>query len=144
LSEQGLGSVVEESVERLLANQPIARLPTFAYSRRMARIRDAVLRKLPAEIDSTRVARDAGVGPTYLPRFFRQHTGISFGTWVTKLRLSHAELLLLHTKRGIDEIAYLAGFGSTRSMPRAFRVHAGCSPTSVRDAIGKDSQTIQG
>lgn len=63
--------------------------------------------------------------------------GVSFARLVTRVRLWVAAGLLRGTALNVGDIAQAAGFGSERSLARAFREAHGCSPGQWRE--GKEN-----
>ncbi len=69
-----------------------------------------------------------GYNPSYLSRYFRDTFGISFGKYLTTLRLREAVLLLRRGDRTVTECALESGFGSIRSFYRCFYDEFKCTP----------------
>ena len=80
------------------------------------------------DIGLSSLAHHFGYNSSYLSRSFRQTFGISFGRYLTMLRLREFILLLREGNQSITECAFECGFGSMRSFYRAFRDEFGCSP----------------
>lgn len=78
------------------------------------------------------IAEALGLHPNYLQQSFRQLTGFPLWDYVTRLRLAHAQRLLLTTADNILEIALESGFGSQSSFYRAFQSSTGQSPARFR------------
>ena len=89
------------------------------------------------ELTLAMVARVFGYHPSYLSRIFRQKFGISFGKYLTMLRLREAVLLLRTEKMNVTECAMESGFGSMRNFYRAFREEFGCTPKEYFDTERK-------
>lgn len=73
-----------------------------------------------------------GFNPNYFSRFFRRHTGVTFHTYVTELRLRKAENSLLSSDEAIGVIAESAGFQSIKTFNRVFNEKWKMSPTLFR------------
>ena len=80
------------------------------------------------------VAREFYLSPTYFSNAFTKQNGCSFVTYLTRLRVFHAQKLLVTTDRSIIEIASDAGFNTFSSFSRAFKLQAGLSPGEYRKA----------
>ena len=65
-------------------------------------------------------------------RKFRAATGQSPTEYVRQVRLKRAQDLLEQSERGLEAIAFEAGFGSLASMNHHFRRQVGCSPNTFR------------
>lgn len=89
------------------------------------------------DIGLSSLAKHFGYNSSYLSRSFRQTFGISFGRYLTMLRLREFILLLREGNQSITECAFECGFGSMRSFYRAFRDEFGCSPKEYCEADKK-------
>ena len=78
------------------------------------------------------VAADVHLSPWHLARLFVEHTGISFKTHLTEIRLRHATRLLEQTFLSIKEISYSCGYGQLETFERAFKKCFGLPPTVWR------------
>jgi AraC family transcriptional regulator, melibiose operon regulatory protein len=83
-------------------------------------------------IDVAAAARAVGLHPNYAMMVFREVCGVSLWEYVIRLRVAHAERLLLSTDWTVEEIGSQSGFGSTNAFYRAFRRVTGCTPTAFR------------
>jgi len=91
----------------------------FTYYRRLSRAREAVINQFP-NVEPAEVAREAGFSTEYFRQFFRSKTGFTFHTWLRRLRVECAKELFSHANYSVTEVASRVGFGSTRTMQRAF------------------------
>ena len=80
------------------------------------------------ELSLTELAARFGYNPSYLSRHFKEAFGISFGKYLSTLRLREAVLLLKGGERNITECALESGFGSVRSFYRVFYEEFKCTP----------------
>ena len=80
------------------------------------------------ELTLSSLATEFGYNPSYLSRTFHQTFGISFGKYLTMLRLREFILLMRSNDKSITEAAFECGFGSMRSFYRAFHDEFGCTP----------------
>jgi AraC-like DNA-binding protein len=84
------------------------------------------------------VAAQLNVSANYLSRLFRQEAGVTLTTYIHRLRLEHARLLLADVNRTIAEIAYRVGYQNYRDFYRNFVKHVGLSPSEVRNGLSAD------
>ena len=78
-------------------------------------------------------AQHVDVTPAHLDRLLKEHTRLTFLQQLRRIRVHHAERLLLTTVSSIKETAYACGYSSTGSFGRDFRrVHGRC-PSEWRD-----------
>jgi transcriptional regulator GlxA family with amidase domain len=61
---------------------------------------------------------------------FKKSTGMSLGEYVTLLRLSYAQALLMKEDINILQIAMDSGFGSVSAFNKCFRKQSGMTPRS--------------
>ena len=75
------------------------------------------------------LSKKTGYNYSYLSRYFKKATGISFNSYVTHFRLSHACYLMENTEQSILQCAYDSGFISLRSFNRCFKECLKTTPT---------------
>ena len=78
------------------------------------------------------LAASTGYNYSYLSRYFRKATGLSFNFYVTHYRISHACYLMENTDAPIVDCAYNSGFSSLRSFNRSFLENLKLTPTQYR------------
>lgn len=71
------------------------------------------------------IAADAGLHPKYLMRVFKKQCGVSVWEYVTRLRVSHAQRLLITTDSKVVDVALESGFASVAPFYQAFAAYAG-------------------
>ena len=81
------------------------------------------------ECSLTRLSNMIGYDYSYLSRYFKKIIGISFNSYVTHYRLSHACYLMENTEQTILQCAYNSGFSSVRNFNRCFKENLGIAPT---------------
>ena len=69
---------------------------------------------------------------SYLSRYFKKNIGMSFNSYVTHYRLSHACYLLENTRLSVAECAFESGFDSLRSFNRSFKENIKITPAQYR------------
>lgn len=84
------------------------------------------------EISVPQIAAAADVHPHYAMQAFKRGTGLRLWDYVIRLRVSHAQLLLLTTEQKILDIALASGFTSASRFYVAFRRYAGHTPQDYR------------
>lgn len=90
------------------------------------------LRALMEDVSLALVARHCGVSDGHLSRMFHHATGLTFREYVAQVRVEHAKALLLHSCKGVTEIAYESGFQSLSQFHRVFRKAFGTPPGAMR------------
>lgn len=85
------------------------------------------------KIDLQSVAEIANYSPEHFSRQFKKYTGLGFNQYLTNVRLSHAKNLLINKDISITQVCYESGFGSLRSLDRAFKNKFNCSPKKYKN-----------
>src|SRR5262249_38604390 len=70
------------------------------------------------------IASAVRLHPKYLMRVFKRHCRIGAWEYLTRLRVSHAQRLLVTTDARVTDIALESGFGSPAAFYQAFATHA--------------------
>lgn len=79
------------------------------------------------------------VNASYLSRIFRQYTGSTFSSYLTMVRLGHAQEYLVETNLLITDIANRTGFSSSSHLASAFKKAYNISPKDYRNNNRKSS-----
>jgi len=72
-----------------------------------------------------------------ISKLFNERVGCSLSTYVNALRVSMAENLLRDPQADVAGIALSCGFGSERTLYRAFRAQRGATPGQLRRALAR-------
>jgi two-component system response regulator YesN len=78
-------------------------------------------------------AKKVNVSSAYLSRLFSKETGFSFIDHLNRVRVSHAQELLLDRRFHISEAAYMVGFNNPKYFSQVFRKYIGCTPIEYRN-----------
>nr|PPQ62174.1 hypothetical protein C5F59_04735 [Streptomyces sp. QL37] len=98
----------------------------------MLRARDAMDRAYAQPLDVPALARIAHVSPAHFARTFRATFGETPHRYLQRRRVERAMFLLRESDRGVTDICYEVGFGSTGTFSRTFRDIVGRSPRTYR------------
>jgi AraC-like DNA-binding protein len=79
-------------------------------------------------IDLASVAKAVDVTPSHLDRLLKEHTGLTFLQQLRRIRMRHADQLLLTTSASIKETAYACGYTNLASFGRDFQRAHECAP----------------
>lgn len=90
----------------------------------MERITDYVASHYQEPLAVDEIAAKVGLHGKYLMRLFKRHSGMSVGEYVARMRISHAQRLLLTTDMKIVDIALESGFASIGPFYRAFAAYS--------------------
>lgn len=83
-------------------------------------------------LNAESIGRKLGISRAALYAKLSSLTGMSFGYYLSTLRLQQAESLLTGKERTIAEIAYTVGFNDPKYFSRVFKKHYGISPREFR------------
>jgi len=130
LVEEDLGSRVALAVAREMVlhlrraggqSQFSTALALQASDRRqIADLRAWVLDNLHRELPVRALAAEAGMSPRHFARVFRHDTGATPAQYVERLRVEQARRRLEESRDKLEKVAHDCGFGSVRSLRRAF------------------------
>lgn len=81
------------------------------------------------------LASEVGVHPVHMTRVFREHYGVTPGTYVRSLRIQWAASQLAATDTPLRRVAQLAGFADQSHFTRAFKQLLGTTPGRYRNEI---------
>jgi YesN/AraC family two-component response regulator len=84
------------------------------------------------------IADHFDISPSYLSRYFKEHSGETITDYINKYRIANAKQLLTDTNAAIKEIAVQTGFYSINTFIRLFKKYEGITPGSYRDIQKKD------
>lgn len=86
------------------------------------------------------IAAAVKLHPKYLMQIFKRHCRMSIWEYLTRLRVSHAQRLLVTTDARVAEIALESGFGSTAAFYQAFASRTnGMKPLDYRRRHASDA-----
>jgi AraC-like DNA-binding protein len=101
-------------------------------SRNVGRMCDFIAGNFLNDIDSVDIAAAADLHPKYAMSIFKRSTGMTINEYVSLLRLSYAQALLLREDANVLRVAMESGFGSLSAFNKSFRKIAGMSPSDFR------------
>jgi transcriptional regulator GlxA family with amidase domain len=78
------------------------------------------------------IAHAVGLNEKYLMRAFKRHCRMAIWEYVTRLRVAHAQRLLLTTDDKIVDVAFAAGFGSVAPFYQALSAYGAATPRNFR------------
>lgn len=81
------------------------------------------------------LSKNLGYDYSYLSRHFKKIVGISFNSYTTHYRLSHACYLMENTQQTILQCAYNSGFTSLRNFNRCFKERLKITPTQYLNEL---------
>ncbi len=85
----------------------------------------------------------AALSPTYFSRIFKQEMGCSFTTYINRIRVDRAKILLKNTNSTLIEIAGMVGFDDQSYFSKIFKQVTGWAPGKFRESSGAIFQNNQ-
>lgn len=101
-------------------------------SERIRKILDYIHEHYQNSLTQEAIAQQFYFSRGYFSSFFKKYTGKTFKTYLTEIRLLHAEQLLKQTNRSISQIAQDAGFSDERRFIETFKKYYEKTPGAFR------------
>lgn len=79
------------------------------------------------------MAKRARLSPSRFSTLFREQFRMSPYQYLLRIRIQHAEELLLHSSLRLHQIAELCGFANAQHFSKTFKKHTGRAPGSLRN-----------
>lgn len=79
-----------------------------------------------------KISEEFNISKYHLSHIFKNITGSTIMEFLTTIRFSHIESLLLKTNKSISQIAYECGFSSIQHFNKVFKKTKGLSPTQYK------------
>ena len=126
---------VEARLRRLTAKRQYKSAPRSVEQkaqRQVEAITTFLAESYREDISTADIGRAIGLHPNYAMTLFRRECGMSIWQYLIRLRLSHAQLMLLSSEKTVLAIALDSGFGSLARFYAAFTRECGISPGEFR------------
>lgn len=115
--------------------QPTDHLPSVAGMQEFVELH------LHQSLTVSDLAHEANMSVTSFHRWFKAATGDTPQQWIISQRVARTRRLLETTTASIEEIAELAGFGTSTNLRQHFRRHVGTTPTAYRQAFDQRTRS---
>ena len=102
------------------------------YSARMEQISRILNEQYQENMTLAALASQVHLSVPYLSKFFEKQFGLSFLSYLTRIRLNHAVELLLHTDATIEAVSADSGFPNSHAFVQAFKKEFGVLPSIYR------------
>ena len=96
-------------------------------------IKEELSMRYHAPINLRKLLTSSGYQYDYARRIFREQTGVSPGTYLTRLRMGEAKRLLIETNLTSAEIGYRIGINDPAYFSRTFKKQIGLRPSAFRE-----------
>ncbi len=102
---------------------------------RLSEVMEFLMLNFKEDISLEKIAGIAGMNKTAFCRFFKQHTGKSFITYLNELRINYSCKLLkeVNSNYSISKSCYASGFNSLSYYNRVFKKSIGITPSQYRN-----------
>jgi AraC-like DNA-binding protein len=111
--------------------------PGGATSLQAGKLAAFISKNYCSELTIQEIADAASLHPNYAMQLFRDKCGLSLWEYVLRLRVSHAQYLLLTTNRKLSDIARQSGFSSDSRFYAAFEKYSGSAPRAWREKMNR-------
>jgi transcriptional regulator GlxA family with amidase domain len=113
----------------------------FADRASIRELQSHVIDRLDADLSIEQLASLVNMSPRNFARLFARETGTTPARYVERVRVEAARRRLLESDDGVETIAAQVGFGTAKSMRRAFLRTLRVTPTTFRDL--KENTSLQ-
>ncbi len=131
---------MEARLHRIALEQPRRRAPKSQPTHvdpgvmQIQRVTQFIAEQYRGPINAQDIADAVGLNVKYLMRLFKKNCNISIWDYLTRLRISHAQRLLITTDQKVLDIALDSGFASVAPFYAAFKKHShGLRPQGYRE-----------
>ena len=107
-------------------------MPNVAHGMVMRKATRYVRSRLSDTIRIADVSKHVGLSPTYFSRVFAEEMGMSFVSYVTRMRIDRARELLRSTSNPVTEIAADVGIPDHSYFTKVFRRETATTPSAYR------------
>ncbi|WP_086275987.1 response regulator transcription factor [Candidatus Enterococcus testudinis] len=87
-------------------------------------------------------AEDLHVSVVYLGQLFKKETEMSFNQYVNRMRIKHAQKLLLQTTQTVSEVGDSIGYNNTNYFSKMFKKLTGLTPKEFRDRYSQQYESL--
>lgn len=105
---------------------------TFKNSISLSNVCAYISEHFTENLSLEQVAEFAGFSKYHFERIFSEYSGTTFYQYLQRMRINYAQSLLSNPELSVTDISGLAGFASCTAFTRAFKKHAGYTPSEYR------------
>lgn len=130
------GLALNELLQSVSDHPPVRRrLPRAEHDTRIDHINTFVARHLDSPLPLADLARRFALSESHLRLLYRRVTGMSLGSYISRMRINRASGLLLNSEMQVTEVAHECGYDTVYSFSRAFKRAVGVSPRRYRNRL---------
>ncbi|MBD5455234.1 MAG: helix-turn-helix domain-containing protein [Lachnospiraceae bacterium] len=104
----------------------------YQYESMINKIKGYIEDNYAQDITLDLVAKHVALNPSYLSRFFKQHTGSNFLDYVSTVRIQKAIEYLADPSIKIADVGVLVGYRTIPHFLKLFKQYTGCTPSEYR------------
>ena len=123
---------MKEIIARMLGSKEIGELDAQDAKDKIEKVKHFIERNYDKKVGLEDAAAAIAISPQYLCKIFREHAGIGFADFRTRVKMGKARELLLTTGYNINQISEKLGYENTESFIRAFKKLEGTTPSAYR------------
>lgn len=124
---------VMESDQKIHSNA--TEVPSAEALHLTGKMAELISQKFKQPLSVAQIARHVHLHPGYAMTIFRQQTGITLNTYLTRQRVAQAQRLLAMSALPILEVAAESGFNSMSRFYEAFKSESSCTPLQFRKRL---------
>lgn len=94
-----------------------------------------IKRNYNKEISINSIANEVYLSPTYLCLLFKNETGETINTYLTKVRIEKSKRLLKDRRLKLYDVANQVGYNDSNYFTKVFKKAEGCTPSEYRERI---------
>lgn len=96
---------------------------------RLSPVTDYIKKHYAEDISLSTLSAEFGYSTEHLSRMFQKYAGVKYKSYISEIRLDHAEKLLEKGDMSISEVASAVGFADSRAMAKVFEKRYGILPS---------------
>ena len=108
----------------------------------LKRAEDYIMRNLARKISLEEIARISGFSPPYFSSIFKEEMGENFTSYLNRLRVEKASILLTNSHFSLNKIGRSCGFEDQSWFSKTFKNYTGMSPGKFRSRGEKSLSKI--
>jgi AraC family transcriptional regulator len=117
---------------------PPAKAPVYRGGlpiHQIRKVEDYVAEHLAEEISIDALANSVELSPSHFSHVFKESTGMTPLTFVTRQRITRAQQLIRETSRSLIDVGIEVGYTSPSHFAQVFRRVVGVTPTAFRSSL---------
>lgn len=113
-------------------NSTAQEVKAHRYADRITKITQIISAHYTENFTLSQLAEEIHLSVPYLSKFFDQQFGMTFLTYLTQIRLTHAIDLLLHSEKSIEQVSAESGFPNSHAFVQVFKKEFNLLPSAYR------------